>query len=93
MVNGRTASGRARTSTLRSSRFSELLQKYRDLQIPIDNIVQDWFWWTKTGEFKFNQNYPDPKAMIDRAARGALPFDDVGLALFRSRLGNLCGHG
>jgi alpha-D-xyloside xylohydrolase len=39
-------------------------KKYRDLQIPIDNIVQDWFWWTLTGEFKFNSKYPDPKAMV-----------------------------
>ena len=40
-------------------------RKYRELHIPIDNIVQDWFWWTRTGEFKFNPKYPDPKAMID----------------------------
>ncbi|HLY59716.1 MAG TPA: glycoside hydrolase family 31 protein [Terriglobia bacterium] len=39
--------------------------KYRELKIPVDNIVQDWFWWTTTGEFKFNKNYPDPKGMID----------------------------
>src|SRR5581483_426784 len=43
-----------------------IARKYRDLHIPIDNLVQDWFWWTKTGEFKFNPNYPDPKAMMDR---------------------------
>lgn len=39
--------------------------KYRELHIPLDNIVQDWFWWTTTGEFVFNKNYPDPKGMID----------------------------
>ena len=39
--------------------------KYRDLQIPLDNIVQDWFWWTKTGEFVFNKDYPDPQGMLD----------------------------
>jgi alpha-D-xyloside xylohydrolase len=39
--------------------------KYRALEIPIDNIVQDWFWWTKMGEFKFNQNYPNPKGMVE----------------------------
>jgi alpha-D-xyloside xylohydrolase len=43
----------------------EVAEKYRQLHIPVDNIVQDWFWWTKTGEFVFNQNYPDPKKMID----------------------------
>ena len=41
-------------------------KKYRDLHIPVDDIVQDWFWWNRKGEFVFNKNYPDPKAMIDR---------------------------
>jgi alpha-D-xyloside xylohydrolase len=41
-------------------------RKYRDLHIPIDNIVQDWFWWKRKGEFTFNDNYPDPKGMIDQ---------------------------
>jgi len=40
-------------------------KRYRDLHIPADNIVQDWFWWNRKGEFVFNKNYPDPKAMID----------------------------
>jgi alpha-D-xyloside xylohydrolase len=40
--------------------------KYRDLHIPVDNIVQDWFWWNRKGEFVFNKNYPDPKGMIDQ---------------------------
>ena len=39
--------------------------KYRDLHIPLDNIVQDWFWWTSTGEFIFNKSYPNPKGMVD----------------------------
>ena len=41
-------------------------QKYRELKIPIDNIVQDWFWWSRKGEHVFNENYPEPKAMIDQ---------------------------
>jgi alpha-D-xyloside xylohydrolase len=40
-------------------------QKYRDLRIPLDNIVQDWFWWNTMGEPVFNKNYPDPKGLID----------------------------
>jgi alpha-D-xyloside xylohydrolase len=44
-------------------------QKYRDLHIPVDNIVQDWFWWNRKGEFVFNRNYPDPKGMIDQLHR------------------------
>jgi alpha-D-xyloside xylohydrolase len=42
-----------------------IAQKYRDLHIPLDNIVQDWFWWNIMGEPVFNKNYPDPKGMIE----------------------------
>ena len=42
-----------------------IAQKYRDLHIPIDNIVQDWFWWNIMGDPVFNKNYPDPKGMVD----------------------------
>jgi alpha-D-xyloside xylohydrolase len=41
-------------------------KKYRELHIPVDNIVQDWFWWNRKGEFVFNKNYPDPKGMVDQ---------------------------
>jgi len=40
-------------------------RKYRELHLPVDNIVQDWFWWNRKGEHVFNKNYPDPKAMVD----------------------------
>src|SRR6266700_2221880 len=40
--------------------------KYRDLHIPVDDIVQDWFWWNRKGEFVFNKNYSDPKGMVDQ---------------------------
>jgi alpha-D-xyloside xylohydrolase len=39
--------------------------KYRELRIPADGIVQDWFWWNRKGEHVFNANYPDPKGMVD----------------------------
>jgi len=39
--------------------------KYRALHIPVDNIVQDWFWWITMGEMKWNPNYPDPQALIN----------------------------
>ena len=40
--------------------------KYRDLHIPVDNIVQDWFWWYTMGEPIFDkERYPDPKGMVD----------------------------
>ena len=41
-----------------------IAHKYRELHIPVDNIVQDWFWWNTMGEPVFNKNYPDPKGMI-----------------------------
>jgi len=40
-------------------------RKYRELHLPVDNIVQDWFWWNRKGEHVFNKNYPDPKGMVD----------------------------
>ncbi|MGA2674657.1 MAG: TIM-barrel domain-containing protein, partial [Terracidiphilus sp.] len=39
--------------------------KYRALHIPVDNIVQDWFWWVTMGEMKWNPNYPNPQGLID----------------------------
>jgi alpha-D-xyloside xylohydrolase len=46
-----------------------IARKYRELHIPVDNIVQDWFWWNRKGEFVFNKNYPDPKEMVDELHR------------------------
>jgi alpha-D-xyloside xylohydrolase len=45
--------------------LESIAQKYRDLHIPLDNIVQDWFWWNTMGEPVWNKNYPDPKGMVD----------------------------
>ena len=41
-----------------------IAKKYRDLHIPLDNIVQDWFWWNVMGDPVWNKNYPDPKGMV-----------------------------
>ena len=43
----------------------DIAHKYRAEKLPADNLVQDWFWWNRKGEHVFNQNYPDPKAMLD----------------------------
>jgi alpha-D-xyloside xylohydrolase len=43
----------------------DVAHKYRAEKLPIDNIVQDWFWWNRKGEHVFNSNYPDPKGMLD----------------------------
>ncbi len=62
-----------------------IAKRYRDEKLPIDNIVQDWFWWTRTGEFKFNSKYPDPATMITQLHRDNIhlmmsvwPFFDPG---------------
>jgi alpha-D-xyloside xylohydrolase len=41
---------------------------YRNNHIPVDAIVQDWYWWSPLpiGSHVMNhERYPDPKAMID----------------------------
>ena len=44
----------------------EVSRKYRMLHIPIDGIVQDWFWWYTMGEPVFDASrYPHPKEMVD----------------------------
>lgn len=46
----------------------DVLQEYRQRQIPIDNIVLDWNYWEDDswGSHEFDANrFPDPKAMID----------------------------
>ena len=45
--------------------LESVAEKYRQLHIPLDNIVQDWFWWKIMGDPVFNKNYPDPKDMVD----------------------------
>ena len=43
-----------------------IARQYRQKHIPIDNIVQDWFWWNTMGEPVFDASrYPDPKSMVD----------------------------
>ncbi len=44
-----------------------IVREFRRRQIPLDNIVQDWFYWDpfKWGSHRFDrQRYPDPQAMI-----------------------------
>ena len=36
-----------------------IAQRYRSEHIPIDAIVQDWFWWKTEGDPIFNANYHD----------------------------------
>jgi alpha-D-xyloside xylohydrolase len=45
-----------------------VVREYRKRGIPLDNIVQDWFYWREDdwGSHEFDvKRFPDPKAMID----------------------------
>ncbi len=45
----------------------DVAKRYRAEHIPVDNIVQDWFWWTNMGDFHFDpERYPDPKGLVDQ---------------------------
>jgi alpha-D-xyloside xylohydrolase len=39
--------------------IQKIAQRYREEHIPLDAIVQDWFWWNKEGDPEFNANYHD----------------------------------
>ena len=44
------------------------LAEFRRREIPIDNIVQDWFYWPEDawGDHEFDpERFPDPKGMVD----------------------------
>ena len=36
-----------------------IANRYRSEHIPLDGIVQDWFWWKHEGDPVFNENYHD----------------------------------
>lgn len=45
-----------------------IVKEFRKRHIPLDNIVQDWFYWEedKWGSHEFDKSrFPDPKGMID----------------------------
>ena len=37
----------------------KVAHRYRQEHIPLDAIVQDWFWWKTEGDPIFNSNFPD----------------------------------
>jgi len=42
----------------------DVAQEYRDRHLPADVLVVDWFYYTKMGQFDFDQKFwPDPAAM------------------------------
>lgn len=43
----------------------EIAQRYREHHIPLDAMVQDWFWWKTEGDPVFNSNYHDVSHDLD----------------------------
>lgn len=47
----------------------EVLRKYRELQVPIDGIIQDWRYWGQDSNWNAmqfdNTTFPRPQAMVD----------------------------
>jgi len=45
----------------------KVAQEYRSHQVPLDVIVQDWFWWVKQGDPEFTaKEYPDVPATLQK---------------------------
>jgi alpha-D-xyloside xylohydrolase len=50
----------------------ELLQvaaEYRERQVPLDFIVQDWFWWKRQGDPQYTDSYLEPYPDVPGALR------------------------
>ncbi len=44
-----------------------IAKEYRDAKVPIDNIVQDWFWWVHQGDPEFRpEAYPDVPGTLEK---------------------------
>jgi len=45
--------------------IKQIAGRYRQEHIPLDGMVQDWFWWKTEGDPEFNSNYHDVAADLD----------------------------
>ncbi len=55
-----------------SDELLNVIHEYRKREIPLDNIVLDWFYWPEDswGSHEFDTTrFPDPKAMVDSVHR------------------------
>ena len=43
-----------------------IADRYRKEHIPLDAIVQDWYWWKTEGDPTFNSNFPDVPGELSR---------------------------
>jgi alpha-D-xyloside xylohydrolase len=56
----------------RSRSAKDLLQiaaEYRERQVPLDFIVQDWFWWKRQGDPQYTDSYLEPFPDVPKALR------------------------
>jgi alpha-D-xyloside xylohydrolase len=48
----------------------DVVQEYRDQHVPLDFIVQDWFWWKLQGDPEYSEDYlkpwPDVPAALEK---------------------------
>ena len=47
----------------------DVAQEYRDQHVPLDFIVQDWFWWKLQGDPEYNDAYLKPWPDVPEALR------------------------
>ncbi len=75
---------------------SACVREYRKRKLPIDNIVQDWFYWPEDswGCHCFDaKRFPDPQAMVDEVHALQRQRHDLGLAEILSDDRELQGAG
>lgn len=66
-----------------------IAQRYRQEHIPLDAMVQDWFWWKIEGDPDFNSNYHDVAKDLDKPPQREHSCHDLRLGPARSCLRNL----
>ncbi len=50
-----------------SAELLKIADEYRSQHVPLDTIVQDWFWWVRQGDPEFRPDaYPDVPGMLDK---------------------------
>lgn len=50
-----------------SADLLRVANEYRSQHVPLDVIVQDWFWWVKQGDSEFRPDaYPDVPGLLDK---------------------------
>lgn len=49
--------------------INQIASRYRSEHIPLDAIVQDWFWWKNEGDPDFNANYHNVPADLEKLHR------------------------